>query len=126
MIDLLTCEVIRDEIAPDFAGVYIGLPHDGDSITMPCALLDLRGEALVGGPLQRGSLTVAAMSQTDDSSVQQHIDFVAELTAAIKGVTGAGSAVQIYGVVATSSEAQNTERHWITNLQFTLGYGPQA
>jgi hypothetical protein len=50
---------------------------------------------------------------------------VQDVTDAIKGVTGAGSAVQVYGVVATSSEAQNTERHWITNLQFTLGYGPQ-
>lgn len=126
MIDLLTCEVIRDEIAPEFPGVYIGLPHDGDLITMPCVLLDLRGDALVGGPLQRGALTVAAMSQADDSTVAEHIELVQQVTNAIKGVTGAGTAVQIYGVVATSSEAQNTERHWITNLQFTLGYGPQA
>lgn len=126
MIDLLTCEVIRDEIASNFPGVYIGLPHDGDSITMPCVLLDLRGDALVGGPLQRGALTVAVMSQADDSTVAQHIELVQQVTNAIKGVTGAGASVQIYGVVATSSEAQNTERHWITNLQFTLGYGPQA
>lgn len=125
MIDLLTCEVIRDEIAPDFTGIYIGLPHDGESITMPCILLDLRGDALVGGPLQRGALTVAVMSQADDSTVAEHIALVQQVTDAIKAVTGAGSAVQVYGVVATSSEAQNTERHWITNLQFTLGYGPQ-
>lgn len=126
MIDLLTCEVIRDEIAPDFDGVYIGLPHDGDSITMPCVLLDLRGDALVGGPLQRGALTAAVMSQADDSTVAEHIDLVQRVTDAIKSVTGASSEVQIYGVVAVTSENQNTERHWITNLQFTLGYGPQT
>jgi len=40
-------------------------------------------------------------------------------------VTGAGTAVQIFGVVPTSSENQNTERHWITNLAFTVGYSPQ-
>lgn len=126
MMDLLTCEAIRDEIAPDFSGVYIGLPHDGDSITMPCVLLDLRGDALVGGPLQRGALTAAVMSQADDSTVAQHIELVQQVTDAIKGVTGTGSEVQIYGVVAVTSENQNTERHWITNLQFTLGYGPQT
>jgi hypothetical protein len=117
--------VIRDEITPDFTGVYIGLPHDGESITMPCILLDLRGDALVGGPLQRGALTVAVMSQADDSTVGEHIELVQQATTAIKACTGSGSAVQIYGVVPTSSEAQNTERHWITNLQFTMGYGPQ-
>jgi len=126
MIDLLTCEVIRTEIAPDLTGVYIGLPHDGESITLPCVLLDLRGDALVGGPLQRGALTVAVMSQADESTIQEHIELVQQVTDAIKGATGAGSAIQIYGVVPTSSEAQNTERHWITNLQFTMGYGPQT
>jgi hypothetical protein len=65
------------------------------------------------------------MSQADDSTVAEHIVLVQDVTDAIKGVTGSGSAVQVYGVVAISSEAQNTERHWITNLQFTLGYGPQ-
>jgi hypothetical protein len=125
MIDLLTCEVIRDEITPDFTGVYIGLPHDGDSITMPCVLLDLRGDALVGGPLQRGALTAAVMQQTDDSTIAEHIELVQQVADAIKGVTGTGSEIQIYGVVAMNSENQNTERHWITNLQFTLGYGPQ-
>jgi hypothetical protein len=125
MIDLLTCELIRDAIAGDLPGVYIGLPHDGDSITMPCTLLDLRGEAVVGGPLQRGALTAAVMSQADDSTVEQHIELVQDVTDAIKGVTITGEAVQIYGVVATGSEAQNTERHWVTNLLFTLGYGPQ-
>lgn len=124
MIDLLTCETIRDEITGDFPGVYIGLPHDGENITMPCVLLDLRGDALVGGPLQRGSLTAAVMQQTDDSTIAEHIELVQQVTNAIKSVTGTGSEIQIYGVVAVTSENQNTERHWITNLQFTLGYGP--
>jgi len=126
MIDLLTCEVIRDEITPGFPGVYIGLPHDGDTITMPCVLLDLRGDALVGGPLQRGAFTAAVMHQADDSTVAEHIELVQQITDAVKSVTGAGSQIQIYGVVAVTSENQNTERHWVTNLQFTLGYGPQT
>ena len=125
MIDLLTCQAIRDAIAPDFAGVYIGLPHDGDKITLPCVLLDLRGDALLGGPLERGTLTAAVMNQADDSTVEDHIELVRNVTEAIKTVTVPGSGVQIFGVVATASEAQNTERHWITNLQFTMGYGPQ-
>ena len=125
MIDLLTCEVIRDEIAAELPGVYIGLPHDGEQITMPALLLDLRGDSVVGSPLQRGTLTAAAMQQADDSTPAEHVTFVQAVVDAIKACTGAGTAVQIYGVVPTSSEAQNTERHWVTNLAFTLGYGPQ-
>lgn len=125
MIDLLTCEVIRDEIAGDFPGVYIGLPHDGEAVEMPCFLLDLRGDSVVGSPLQRGTLTGAVMHQVDESTVEDHVQLVRAIRDRLTTVTGTGSAVQVFGVVPTSSESQNTERHWITNLAFTMGYSPQ-
>ena len=33
--------------------------------------------------------------------------------------------VQIYGYVSKSSDNVNEERHWNTNLTYTLGYGPK-
>jgi hypothetical protein len=125
MIDLLTCEVIRDEIAPSFASFYIGLPHDNEEIQFPAILMDLRGDSVVGSPLQRGTLTAAVMHQADDSTVEEHIEAVRAVRDALANVTGSGSSVQIFGSVPTSSETENTERIWSTNLAFTMGYAPQ-
>ena len=125
-LDLATCDAFRAKLAESFSDAFIGLPHDNERITFPAIILNLQGNSLLNSPLWTGQLSVAITQQADDSTAQQHIDFVAEVAAALDGVTLDSDVVQLYGIISKTSENQNTDRHWITTLTYTIGYGPTA
>lgn len=125
-LDLATCDAIRSKLQDAFPDAFIGLPHDNERITFPAIILDLRGSSLLSSPLWTGQLSIAVTQQADDSTAQQHIDFVAAVASEMDGITLDSDVVQLYGIVSKSSEGQNTDRHWITTLTYTIGYGPTA
>ena len=114
---------IRDALE-DELGVFVGLPQDDALIPAQAVLLDLTSDVVVGSPLQRGTLTLSACSQADDYTVQENVSFAAAVDAAMRSITIAPGAVQLYGVVAQTTENTREERHWRTNLTYTIGFGP--
>ena len=92
---------------------------------MPAILLNLQGTSLLNSPLWTGTLTVAIGQQADDTTVEQHIAFVKQVSEFMDTLEIDSDVVQIYGYVSKSSDNVNEERHWNTNLTYTLGYGPK-
>jgi hypothetical protein len=124
-LDLAMCDAIRNSLLDAFPTTYIGLPHDNDRITMPCIILDLKGNSLVNSPLWTGQLSVMVAQQADDSTVAQHIEFVKEVSGFLTNLEIDSDAVQLYGIVSKTSDGNNSERHWSTTLTSTIGYGPK-
>jgi hypothetical protein len=124
-LDLAMCEAIRESLQTEFPDVYVGLPHDAGRITMPAILLNLQGNSLLNSPLWTGTLTIGIGQQADDTTVDQHIAFVKQVSDFMDTLEIDSDVVQIYGFVSKSSDNVNEERHWNTNLTFTLGYGPK-
>ena len=123
-LDLATCDAIRAKLQDAFPAVFVGLPHDNERITFPAIVLNLQGSSLLNSPLWTGQLSIGVMQQADDSTAQQHMDFVAQVAAEMDGITLDSEVVQLYGIISKSSDGQNTDRHWITTLTYTIGYGP--
>jgi hypothetical protein len=124
-LDLAMCEAIRGSLQTAFPDVFVGLPHDHERITMPAILLNLQGNSLLNSPLWTGTLTIGIGQQADDTTVDQHIAFVKQVSDFMDTLEIDSDVVQIYGFVSKSSDNVNEERHWNTNLTFTLGYGPK-
>ena len=124
-LDLAMCDAIRESLQTAFPDVYVGLPHDGNRITMPAILLNLQGNSLLNSPLWTGTLTIGIGQQADDTTVEEHIAFVKAVSEFMDTLEIDSDSVQIYGFVSKSSDNVNEERHWNTNLTFTLGYGPK-
>jgi len=123
-LDLAICNAIREKLQDAFPDVFVGLPHDNERVTFPAIILDLQGNSLLSSPLWTGQLAISVSQQADDSTAQQHIDFVAGVASEMDGITLDSDVVQIYGIVSKSSDGQNTDRHWTTTLNYTIGYGP--
>lgn len=124
MIDLPLCQAIRETIAPEFPDVFIGVPHEPSAITIPALVLNLSGEAVVGGPLVRGTLEVTVMTSSNDYSTEQHAQLVKEVAEAVRDVVISSEVVSLYGVVPTSTKSETDGNHFETILTFIVGYGP--
>jgi hypothetical protein len=125
-LDLATCDAFRAKLQDAFPDVFVGLPHDNERITFPAIVLNLQGSSLLNSPLWTGQLSIGVMQQADDSTAQLHIGFVALVAAEMDGIALDSDVVQLYGIISKTSENQNTDRHWITTLTYTIGYGPTA
>lgn len=107
-------------------GVYVGEPQDDQPIPAQAVLMELQTDIVVGSPLQRGTLTLNVISQADDFSKADQAEFAAAVDAAMRTLTLDSDAVQLYGVVAQSTDNLREERHWRTSMPYTVGFGPTA
>jgi hypothetical protein len=125
MVDAFLAEAIADKLRTQFPNVYVGLPQDDGRITMPAVVLELRSDFVLGSPLERGHLTVLVSSQADDSTPEEHATFVKAVGDYMRTITITSNVVQLYGIVAATSDQQHAERHWQTPLAFTVGFSPK-
>lgn len=125
MIDGVFAAAVQDALSLLLPGVYIGEPQDDLPIPSKCVLMELQSDIVVGSPLQRGMLTLNVCSQADDFTKAQHATFTAAVDSAMRTLGLVSNAVQLYGVVAQSTDNLRDERHWRTSLPYTVGFGPK-
>jgi hypothetical protein len=125
MIDGILCEAIAVSLRARYPSVYVGLPQDDGRISMPCLILELRSDSIVGSPLERGHFTILVCSQADDATPSQHAEFTHDVATFMRTLTIASDRVRLYNYpVTVASDQQHAERHWQTPLTYTLGFGP--
>ena len=125
MIDGVFSEAVQSALSLELPGVYIGEPQDNESIPSQAVLMELQSDVVVGSPLQRGTLTLNVVSQADDFSKADQAEFTAAVDAAMRSLVLDSDVVQLYGVVAQSTDNLREERHWRTSLPYIVGFGPK-
>ncbi len=125
MIDGVFSAAVQTALSLELPGVYIGEPQDNESIPSQAVLMELQSDVVVGSPLQRGTLTLNVVSQADDFNKADQAEFTAAVDAAMRSLVLDSDAVQLYGVVAQSTENLREERHWRTSLPYIVGFGPK-
>lgn len=126
MTDGLIAVAIQAALSTALPGVYVGEPQDDQPIPARAVLMELQTDVVVGSPLQRGTLTLNAISQADDYTRAQHAEFTAAVDLAMRTISITSASVQLYGVVAQSTDNLREERHWRTSLPYTVGFGPTS
>lgn len=125
MIDGLFSEAVQAALSLALPGVYIGEPQDNQAIPAQSVLMELQTDVVVGSPLQRGTLTLNVISQADDFTKADQSAFTEAVDTAMRTLVLDSDAVQLYGVVAQSTDNQREERHWRTSLPYIVGFGPK-
>ena len=125
MTDGILSAAVQAALSLALPGVYVGEPQDDQPIPAQCVLMELQSDVVVGSPLQRGTLTLNAVSQADDYSRADHAEFTAAVDAAMRALEIDSDVVQLYGVVAQSTDNLREERHWRTAMPYTIGFGPK-
>ena len=124
MTDGAFSAAVQSALSLALPGVYVGEPQDDQPIPARAVLMELQTDVVVGSPLQRGTLTLNAVSQADDYTRAQHAEFVTDVDDAMRNVSIISAVVQLYGVVAQSTDNLREERHWRTSMPYTVGFGP--
>ena len=124
MTDGIFSEAVQAALSLALPGVYVGEPQDDQPIPSQSVLMELQSDIVVGSPLQRGTLTLNVLSQADDFSKADQAAFAAAVDVAMRSLTLDSDAVQLYGVVAQSTDNLREERHWRTSLPYIVGFGP--
>jgi len=124
MTDGVFSEAVQAALSLALPGVYVGEPQDDQPIPSHSVLMELQTDIVVGSPLQRGTLTLNVISQADDFSKADQAAFAAAVDTAMRSLTLTSDAVQLYGVVAQSTDNLREERHWRTSMPYTVGFGP--
>jgi len=125
MIDGVFSAAVQTALSLALPGVYVGEPQDDREIPAKAVLMELQSDIVVGSPLQRGTLTLHVTSQADDYTRAQQAQFAAAVDAAMRSLVLVSNAVQLYGVVAQSTDNIREERHWRTAMPYIVGFGPK-
>jgi hypothetical protein len=125
MIDGVFSAAVQTALTLALPGVYVGEPQDDREIPAKAVLIELQTDIVVGSPLQRGTLTLHVTSQADDYTRAQQAQFAAAVDAAMRSLVLVSNAVQLYGVVAQSTDNVREERHWRTAMPYIVGFGPK-
>ena len=124
MTDGVFSEAVQAALSLALPGVYVGEPQDDQPIPSQAVLMELQTDIVVGSPLQRGTLTLNVISQADDFSKADQAACASAVDAAMRTITLDSDAVQLYGVVAQSTDNLREERHWRTSMPYIVGFGP--
>ena len=125
MIDGVFASAVQSALSAALPGVYIGEPQDNESIPAQAVIMELSSDVVVGSPLQRGTLTLSVCSQADDFTKSDQAAFAEAVDSAMRSLVLDSDAVQLYGVVAQSTDNLRDERHWRTSLPYIVGFGPK-
>jgi hypothetical protein len=123
MKDIALARTIREILSAAFDEVYVGSPVDAGVISMPAILLDIHSTSTVGSLLYRGTLTVAVNSIAETATEEEHRTLSEQVDASVrnlKGISGYGSTLS--GIVATNVSNRPVERHWVTMMEYTVGF----
>jgi hypothetical protein len=126
MIDGILAQAIAASLRTEFSNVYVGIPQDDASITMPALLMQLRSDFVVGSTLERGTLTINVCSQADDTTPAEHAQFCLDVATFMRTLSITSDVVQLDGLVTASADEQHAERHWQTPLVYTIGFSPKS
>lgn len=124
MIDGVFSAAVQAALSLALPGVYVGEAQDDRPIPAKAVLMELQSDVVVGSPLQRGNLTLSVCLQADDFTRADQATFASQVDAAMRNLVLVSQAVQLYGVVAQSTDNLRDERHWRTSLPYTVGFGP--
>lgn len=125
MIDQPFVSAVAAALRLAVPAVFVGAQHTRDEITLPGVLLKLESDAVVGGPLFRGTLEVTAITHSADSTTEEHSALVQEIDGAMRTLTLDSEVVALYGVVPTSSVPSIDNNQWHTTLSYIVGFGPK-
>jgi hypothetical protein len=125
MIDGVFATAVQAALSEVLPGIYIGEPQDNEAIPHQAVIMELSSDVVVGSPLQRGTLTLSVCSQADDFTKAEQAAFAQSVDDAMRSLVLDSDAVQLYGVVAQSTDNLRDERHWRTSLPYIVGFGPK-
>lgn len=126
MIDQPFVSAVGAALETALPGVFIGAQHTRDEITLPAVLLKLESDAVVGGPLFRGTLEANIISHAVDATTAEHAQLVRDVDTAMRNLTLDSDAVDLYGVVPTSSIPSIDNNQWHSSLSYIVGFGPKS
>ena len=124
MIDQTFISEVGSALQTALPGAFVGAQHTRDEITLPAVLLKIESDAVVGGPLFRGTLECTVVSSGVDSTTAEHAQMVSDVDAAMRALTLDSEIVLLYGVVPTSSIPSVDGNQWHSTLSYIVGFGP--
>jgi len=126
MIDQFLVTAIGDALATEFPAFFIGRQHTAEEMQLPAILLKIEAESVLGSPLYRGTLEVALVAASSDTTTAQQAAWAQEIDTVIRELEISTATVALFGVVATSTQPSVNNNQFVTTMNYTVGFGPPA
>jgi hypothetical protein len=126
MIDQFLVTAIGDALATEFPAFFVGRQHTAEEMQLPAILLKIEAESVLGSPLYRGTLEVAVVAASSETTTAQQAAWAQEVDAVIRELEISTATVALFGVVATSTQPSVNNNQFVTTMNYTVGFGPPA